>query len=265
MRTICIALLTLFLASSCIPARPKAGAQVPARQVRTEKPALTVTKISSAEIIIDYEGFTVSYNPQRRIPNWVFYELIAEETNGPYSRKGKNFQQDSRSQVPQSDSYDFRGSGWSRGHMAPAADFKWSDSAMWETFYYTNICPQDRGLNNRYWNTLENKVRSWAKQFGKVYVVTGPIIGKNVNGVIGSHGVTIPDAFFKAILAPLADGWTSIAFMMENTSDQRYFKDCATTVNVVEKMTGFDFFSSLDDSVEESIEDLLDYKTWRVY
>lgn len=53
--------------------------------------------------------------------------------------------------------------------------------------------------------------------------------------------------------------------MMENTPDQRYLKDCATTVNVVEKMTGFDFFSSLDDSVEESIEDLLDYKTWRVY
>ena len=149
--------------------------------------------------------------------------------------------------------------------MAPAADFKWNDKAMWETFYYTNICPQDRELNNRYWNTLENKVRSWANQFGRVYVVTGPVIGKNIYGTIGLHNVTVPDAFFKAILAPAANDWTSIAFVMENTPDQRFFKDCATTVNVVEKLTGFDFFSSLDDAIEESIEDLLDYSIWRVY
>lgn len=265
MRTTCIALLTFFLASSCIPARPKAGAQVPAKQVRTEKQASTVTNSSSTETIIEYEGFTVSYNPKMHIPNWVFYELTAAETNGPYSRKGKDFQQDPRANVPQSDSYDFRGSGWSRGHMAPAADFKWSDTAMWETFYYTNICPQDRELNNRYWNTLENKVRGWANQFGRVYVVTGPVVGKNINGTIGSHNVTVPDAFFKAILAPSADGWTSIAFVMENSPNQRYFKDCATTVNTVEKMTGFDFFPSLNDAIEESIEDLLDYKLWRVY
>ena len=265
MRSICIAMLAIFLTSSCIPARPKAGARVPAVQNRSTRQTPAVTKSSPFETIIEYEGFTVSYNQSLRIPNWVFYELTAEETTGPFSRKGKDFQQDPSACVSQADAYDYRGSGWSRGHMAPAADFKWSDTAMSETFYYTNICPQDRELNNRYWNTLENKVRSWANQFGRVYVVTGPIIGKNVNGTVGTHGVIVPDAFFKAILAPTADGWTSIAFVMENTPDQRLFKDCATTVNTVEKLTGFDFFSSLDDAVEESVEDLLDYKTWRVY
>lgn len=265
MRNTCITMLVMFLVSCCIPARPKSDVPVPAKKVRSEKKAFTVAEGSLTETIIEYEGFTISYNSQRRIPNWVFYELTEEETNGPYSRKGKDFQQDPNAQVLQSDAYDFRGSGWSRGHMAPAADFKWNDKAMWETFYYTNICPQDRELNNRYWNTLENKVRSWANQFGRVYVVTGPVIGKNIYGTIGSHNVTVPDAFFKAILAPTANGWTSIAFVMENTPDQRFFKDCATTVNVVEKLTGFDFFSSLDDAIEESIEDLLDYSIWRVY
>ena len=84
--------------------------------------------------------------------------------------------------------------------MAPAGDFKWDDGAMWDTFYYTNCCPQDEKLNNGSWNVLENKVRTWARQFGNVYVVTGPIIGQNRGGMIGSHGVVVPDAFFKAVL-----------------------------------------------------------------
>ena len=150
-------MLAIFLTSSCIPARPKAGARVPAVQNRSTRQTPAVTKSSPFETIIEYEGFTVSYNQSLRIPNWVFYELTAEETTGPFSRKGKDFQQDPSACVSQADAYDYRGSGWSRGHMAPAADFKWSDTAMSETFYYTNICPQDRELNNRYWNTLEKQ------------------------------------------------------------------------------------------------------------
>ena len=135
---------------------------------------------------------------------------------------------------------------------------------MSESFYYTNICPQDVQLNNKYWATLENKVRSWARQYGKVYVVTGPIVapGSDSNGV---HDVMVPNAFFKAILAAKKEGWISIAFVMSNTPDPRHLKDCAVTVNEVEKMTGFDFFGFLDDSVEESVEDMLDYMEWRVF
>ena len=223
------------------------------------------TTETSSQDIIEYEGFTVSYNSQWRIPNWVAYELTAEETEGPYSRKGKDFMADPATSVLQADAYDYKGSGWSRGHMAPAADFKWSDKAMTESFYYTNICPQDVQLNNRYWTTLENKVRSWARHFGRVYVVTGPIVANNSTNRIGVHGVMVPDAFFKAILAPKEDGWTSIAFVMLNTPEPRQLKDCATTVNEVEKVTNLDLFGFLDDSLEETVENILDYKEWRVY
>lgn len=213
---------------------------------------------------IEYEGFTVSYNSQLHIPIWVSYELAAEETKGPYSREGKDYQQDPNTQVSQADASDYRRSGWSRGHMAPAADFKWSDTAMTQTFYYTNICPQDIQLNNNYWGTLEKHVRGWAKQFGKVYVVTGPVLGNSIRK-IGTHGVAVPDAFFKAILAQYGEGWTSIGFIMMNTPDPRRLKDCATTVNDVEKLTGLDFFDFLDNSIEEEVESTLDYKTWRVF
>ena len=215
--------------------------------------------------IIHYEGFIVSYNSQMHIPNWVSYELTSAETTGPYSRNGKEFQQDPKAKVTQADGNDYRNSGWSRGHMAPAADFKWSDNAMIESFYYTNICPQDKDFNNRYWNTLENHIRGWANQFDKIYVVTGPIVGKNVNGTIGYHKVVVPDAFFKAVLAYMNGSWTSIAFVMQNTPNPRPLKDCATTVNNVEEITNMDFFDFLDDSLEEMVESILDYKTWKIY
>lgn len=221
-------------------------------------------KDSASVKTIEYEGFTVSYNSQLHIPIWVSYELAAEETKGPYSREGKDYQQDPYTQVSQADASDYRRSGWSRGHMAPAADFKWSDTAMTQTFYYTNICPQDIQLNNNYWGTLEKHVRGWAKQFGKVYVVTGPVLGDSVRR-IGAHGVAVPDAFFKAILAQNGAEWTSIGFIMLNTPDPKLLKDCAITVNEVEKLTGLDLFDFLDNSIEETVENALDYKTWRVY
>lgn len=262
MKTICIFLWISFFTIGCIPAKPKSEVPTLVRIINGQSSSI---KKGASEIIIGYEGFTVSYSPEMFIPNWVSYELTACKTEGPFSRKGKNFQQDSRVSVSQADAHDYRGSGWSRGHMAPAADFKWNDTAMTETFYYTNICPQNHELNNRYWNTLENNVRRWANQFGRVFVVTGPIINRNIHGKIGHHGVVVPDAFFKVILAQTDVGWTSIAFVMDNTSDSRLFKDCATTVNAVEALTGIDFFPLLDDSVEEEVEGILDYKTWKVY
>ena len=127
--------------------------------------------------LIEYEGYTVSYNPKTKIPVWVKYDLSAEETDGPYTRKGMNFKQDAYVPLPQAHSDDYRNSGWSKGHMAPAADFKWSENAMKESFYYTNCCPQDESLNSGQWSTLENKVRNWAEQFEPVgYCLTDIIL-----------------------------------------------------------------------------------------
>lgn len=208
--------------------------------------------------LIEYEGYTVSYNPETKIPVWVKYDLSADETDGPYTRKGKNFKQDAYVPLPQAHSDDYRNSGWSKGHMAPAADFKWSENAMKESFYYTNCCPQDESLNSGQWSTLENKVRNWAEQFGNVTVVTGPIIGKNINGTIGENQVVIPDALFKAILADNQ----AIAFVMYNRSSNANMQKCAMSVNQLEKISGLDLFQELNDNIEESIESTYSLKYW---
>lgn len=104
-----------------------------ANEVRMEIPAYV-----QDDCVINYTGFTLSYNEEERIPVWVAYELTSDKTNGSIGRGGKYFQPDSDANVIQADNNDYRESGWSRGHMAPAADFKWDENAMSDTFYYTN-------------------------------------------------------------------------------------------------------------------------------
>lgn len=207
---------------------------------------------------IEYMGYKVLYNAEYRIPQWVEYKLTASEVDGPYSRKGKDFRVDSNVNLPQADDYDYKKSGWSRGHMAPSGDFKWNNEAMWDTFYYTNCCPQDKSLNEGRWKKLEEKVRGWAKKFGYVDVVTGPIVGKNVYGTLGKNKVVIPDAFFKAILSHDE----AIGFVMYNHNANENLQKCAMSVDELEDITGYDFFSEMDDEDENRIESSYKLKYW---
>ena len=216
------------------------------------------SELQRTDDVIVYLGYSVSYNKDRKIPNWVSYELLASETDGPYSRKGKNFRQDPSLRLPQAEDNDYRNSGWSRGHMAPAGDFKWSDDAMWDTFYFTNCCPQDQSLNAGQWSTLEKKVRDWANRFGSVRVVTGPLVWDNSYGTIGYNKVVVPDAFFKAVLA----GEQSIAFVMYNKSENENMQKCAMSVDQLEELSGIDFFADLDEFLESKVESTYSLRNW---
>ena len=208
--------------------------------------------------IITYSAYEVMYNPEYKIPRWVRYELLATETDGVWSRKGLKFTPDPSVSFTQADDYDYRGSGWSRGHMAPAADFKWSRTAMIESFYFTNCCPQNLELNSGQWSTLEKKVRDWANRYGSLTVYTGPIVLDNAYGTIGYNKVVVPDAFFKAILA----GEQSIAFVMYNHNNNENLQKCAMSVDDLEALTGIDFFAELDDDFENRVEATYNLRNW---
>ena len=138
---------------------------------------LELPDFTTEDLILRHDGFVVSYDADARIPKWVAYELTAEETNGDAERDELIFKMDpsyNRTQAMREDYFD---SGWTKGHMACAGDFKWNSDAMEETFYLTNICPQDEELNKGDWNYLERQVRAWARKYGMVWVVCGPIIG----------------------------------------------------------------------------------------
>lgn len=207
---------------------------------------------------IKYTGYEVSYNYKHKIPNWVKYELTDVETDGPNARNGKKFRPDPNVMAAQAVDDDYRNSGWSRGHMAPAADFKWSDQAMSETFYFTNCCPQNQSLNAGQWSTLEKKTRDAAKKYGWVSVVSGPLVGENIYGTIGLNRVVVPDAFFKALLTKDQ----GIAFIMYNREDNENMQRCAMSIDSLEELIGLDLFSELDDSKENKIESSYTLRYW---
>ena len=104
-----------------------------------------------------YAGYTLSYNDDWRLPNWVAYELLRSELNARVPRRD-DFRPDEGLEGRQASLSDYRRSGFDRGHMAPAADMRWSATAMSESFYLTNICPQTPSLNQGDWNRLEEIV-----------------------------------------------------------------------------------------------------------
>lgn len=215
--------------------------------------------------IIEHMGYTVSYNQEYRIPNWVAYELQDSELYGDLDRAEK-FSPDPEFKGRQAYDSDYSGSGWDRGHMAPAGDMKWSSQAMQESFYLTNVCPQNHNLNAGVWNDLEKQVRREAKYYGKLWVVSGPIVGSNRHGRIGSNRVMVPDSFFKALLAKNRDGkYVSVGFVFPNEAGDNGMASYAMTVNELEKLIGMDLFYNLDHAVQEQVEDSIDLWTdWRI-
>ena len=220
--------------------------------------------ISATDEIIRHDNYVICYNREMYIPNWVAYELTSKEIEGDEERGDRMFSMDPKYRKTQAMREDYYGSGWTKGHMAPAADFRWSASAMDETFYLTNVCPQNERLNGKDWEYLERQVRGWAGRYGKVWVVTGPIVGENKYGRIGERGVVVPDSFFKAVLIEKKGKYYSIAFVMDNDSKRYYLEDCAVSVNYLEEMTGIDFFPALDDSIEDKIEGQLRPSEWGI-
>ncbi|MGD9771211.1 MAG: DNA/RNA non-specific endonuclease, partial [Parabacteroides sp.] len=147
-------------------------------------------------------------------------------------------------------------------HRAPAGDLKWSQQAMKESFYTSNICPQDHYLNQGIWNDLENKCRMWAKKHKSVWVVTGPVISKKMKW-IGDTGIGIPEAFFKVLMYSTGTTLEGVAFVLENRNyEDSDLKKYAMPIDEAEKLTGIDFFHQLPDAVEDKMESELHLKKW---
>ena len=159
------------------------------------------------EQVIRHLGYTVSYNPDWLVPNWVAYELTNAETSGEQERKN-HFKPDPLVNGDPVVTGDYANSGYDRGHMAPAADMKWSEQAMRESFYMTNMCPQLHSLNAGDWKDLEELARDWAHLYGNIYIACGPIVEPDYTTIGKNHLIAVPSAFYKVFLRQTRQGWT---------------------------------------------------------
>ena len=208
------------------------------------------------------KGYNVSYNKGLRIPNWVQWTLTADHTYGRYKRKGQAFHEDEDVPSPRATHYDYMRSGYDRGHMCPSGDNKWDPKAQEESFLLTNICPQNHNLNKYEWNDLEMLCRDWARQYGVVDIVCGPVYYKDADRkYIGRNRLPVPDAFFKVVLCRKGTP-KAIGFIYPNDGKKRSMSDCVRTVDEVERITRIDFFPALSDDIENRVEAKANLKAW---
>jgi len=213
-----------------------------------------------SEQIVYHQAYTLSYNEIHEQASWVAYELTASEVRGTAKRKD-NFKPDFKVITGSASLADYKGSGYDRGHLAPAADMKWSSAIMSESFFMSNMSPQTPGFNRGIWKRLEAQVRGWAVENRSIYVATAGVLKGNLP-TIGRNGVSIPRYYYKVILDYNEPELKGIGFLMANQKLSGSLESFAVSIDKVEQATGINFFHSLPDEIENEIEANLDLRKW---
>ena len=215
--------------------------------------------------IVEHEGYTLCYNEQHEQPTWVAYKLSKSNLVSKKVKRTDDFREDDAVATRSATLNDYRRSGYDRGHLAPAADFAYSEEAMSGTFFLSNISPQIHEFNSGIWNVLEQKIRDWAMRDEELFVVTGPVFRGQSKGKIGRNRVGVPTHFYKVVLDINPPEVKAIGFIFEHRKyeEPKKFIKYAMTVDEVERFTGLDFFPMIPDALETSIEKDLFVHRWR--
>ena len=216
-----------------------------------------------SERIMSRMNYTTSYNKKWKMPNWVAWKIDKSELKNNESRTNEFLPDPDLKESEAVTTNDYRGSGYDRGHMCPAGDNRYHWKAMQESFYMTNMCPQDHKLNSGDWNDLEEMCRFWAEKEDGLYVVCGPIVNSKSPKTIGRRQkVVVPDAFFKVILSTAGKQPRAVGFVFQNTNTRQHLGKYAMSVDEVEAMTGIDFFPALPNDVEVMVEKQINLRSW---
>ena len=221
---------------------------------------LEIPQFGKKDTIVVHTGYSVSYNSIFRQANWVAYQLTAFETIKVVDRKDK-FKADPKI-LKTDNAKDYLKSGYDRGHLAPSADMTFSEITMLESFYFSNISPQNPSFNRGIWNKLEDQTRSWAKLYDSIYIVVGPILEDSLS-TIGIHQIPVPKRYYKVILDNHKNREKMIAFIIENKESKLTLQKFVVTVDSVETITGIDFFPLLVDSLETKLESEFHAEYWK--
>jgi endonuclease G len=202
--------------------------------------------------LADRSFFLLCHSASRKVPLWVGYELTPSRLAGAAVRSS-HFRADRALARPGARDSDYKGSGFSRGHLAPAADFAWSDEAVRATFLLSNVAPQLQQVNAGVWARLEHGVRRLAAAADAVYVFSGPVFAGEP-AVIGAGRVAVPAHFFKTILVVKDGQRTMYGALIPNRHCDEPLSHFSTSVEEIERRTGLNFFNLLEHEEQETLE-----------
>jgi len=224
---------------------------------------LEIPAYNSTDQIVYHTAYTLQYNETYEQADWVAYYLTKDRLYGGVSRTN-DYRADPSVTTESAQLSDYSGTGYNRGHLAPAADFTWSSTAMSESFYLSNMSPQIYAFNAGIWETLETWVRSWANaSTDTLFIAVGPVLRSGLPTIGSRNKLAVPEYFYKAIMRKSTTGTLSaIAFLMKHESSSAAMATFAITVDSLEKITNIDFFSKLPASSQAEIESKIDTSKW---
>lgn len=214
--------------------------------------------------VVRHRGYTLSYVEEYEQAQWVAYILEREKLQQKWTDRDDSFRADPAVSSGSADGYDYRGSGYDRGHLAPFADFAYDAELANETFYMSNVSPQVPEFNQGVWRELEETTRDWAKRFKRLYVVTGPVLTLEPDAYIGRETrVAIPKAYYKVLLDLDDPERKGIGFVIPNELSEKRLSAYAMSIDEVEAMTELDFFAELmPDDEEGAVESVASVDLW---
>jgi len=242
--------------------------------IREELDQISYPKYAEDVQVVKHAALTLGYSEKHEQAAWVQHIVIPEVEFANVSRTN-DFRIDSLVTTGSSQEEDYflkkiaadgtmeyDGFGYDRGHLAPSADFRWSQKALSESYFYSNMSPQKPEFNRERWAELESWIRTYVIDFNEfVYVVTGPVLKDGLKQQ-GGNQVSIPEQFYKIVLDLDGDEKKAIAFLMPNDHCAYPISGYVTSVDEIEKLTGLDFFSSLDDAEENRMEAMSTMEGW---
>ena len=241
------------------PTANRFGALSPAQQALIDAscydglPVDTRERAGSTELVIR-RGYVLEHSSLDRIPLWVCESVFAAQLQGHLNRSNR-FKADPELQGSKAYPNDYRGSGYDRGHQAPAGNQTVDPELKDQTFYMSNMAPQRPSLNRGIWKLLEDRTREWVLRYGHAYEWTGPIRCDPTppsppatpttcrRHTIGENAVAVPLYFYKIVLVRDHSGWKGIAFVLPNLDFQRpyHLESYITSIEWIEDHTGLEF------------------------
>ncbi len=208
--------------------------------------------------------YSLEWDCEKRANRWTCYEMYKDNSVKNVTRND-NFREDP--DIPtkyQTTLSDYKGSGYSRGHLCPSSDRLCSLEQNSQTFYLSNMQPQIQGHNGGVWNNLEIKLRdSWNQDSMRdtLYVVKGATIDDNNIMTYTSSGLIVPQYFYIALLSVKDGVYHALGVWSPHKtgSTTEYI-----TIDELEKRTGIDFFCNLPDDIETKVEAEYDTSYWGI-
>ncbi len=245
------------------------------KRVQRDLQKMALPKLEPNEEVINHSCLSLVYSEKHEQAKWVAHIIIPDVTKGSVIRTN-DFREDPKVKTNSAVEKDYflkienddgsiayDGFGYDRGHLAPSADFRWSQQALSESYFYSNMSPQLAEFNRGKWAELEHLIRGYLynNPETQVFVVTGPVLEDDLPVIERSiNKVSIPKLYFK--VAVDLENKKAIGFLMPNEKIDYPIESFAVSIDKVEEETGIDFFPNLPDDVENSLEVQKDIRPW---